>query len=310
MRTFLTKLIPLSIALLLIISACKKKDSGSTGFTHRIISEKYYSNDVLQGEGTYEYTGNKLTSMSGTSDNWTYEYTITYPAGNKINVDYSETDGVNPYESTIVLTLENEKVVEVLDGTEDKYTYSYNSDGTVASYKEYYLDGSWILGYESTYTYNSGKLALIHSIEYGDVNWEDKYTFSYDGDVLTDQVHTYKEGDAWTNCHKYAYTFTSGKISNIAYTYFDGSAWVSSGNDEFSYDEHGNLIEMIYSSDNYTDRSEYTYEEGNGNFRMIAESMEYEYMYPLPNKKSQTLERDLRNTHRFNQLPFFGKKPF
>jgi hypothetical protein len=307
MRTFLTRLIPLGIALLLIVSACKKKDSGSTGFTHRVISEKSYSDNVLQGEGTYVYSGNKLSSMSGTYGNWTSEYLFTYPAADKINVSYSETDGVNTYEYVAILTVANDKVVEVLDGTEDKYTFSYNSDGNIVSIKDYYLDGSWILGYESTYTYSSGKLMLISSIEYGDVsNYEDKYTFSYDGDVLTAQVHTYKSGDAWTNCHKYAYTFTSGKISTINYYYHDGSAWVDSGYEDFLYDDHGNLIEV---SDE-TDRTEYTYEEGNGNFRMIAESMDYEYMYPTPNKKSQSLEKNFHGTHKFNPLPLFGKRPF
>lgn len=310
MKTIFTRLIPVCVALLLIISACKKKDSGSTGFTHRIISEKSYSNDVLQGEGTYEYTGNKLSSILSTSGNWTSEYLITYPQANKINVSYSETDGTNTYDGTAVITLENDRVIEVLDGPEDKTTISYNSDGTIASTKYYYLDGTWILSDESTFTYNSGKLVLIYMIEYGDVNYEDKYTFSYNGDVLKDQVHTYLEGEVWNNCHKYSYTFTADKVSKINYYYFDGSSWADNGYEEFSYDSHGNLVETTDFYGDYTDRYEYTYEEGQGNFRQIFENLEYDYMYPMPNKKSQSLEKDINGRHKFNPSTLFGKKPF
>lgn len=315
MRTKFIKLILLLVAIVLIVSACKKKDDGLQTFTHRIISEKWYQNNQLDGEQTYTYSGNKLSKVTQDDSYWTYESNFTYST-NKITMISFETNGTEVYRDTAVFTLSNNRISEIVVGTNDeKLTFSYNSDGKISKMKYYYYyNGSWTLDDESTFSYNSGNLTQIYEIYYGETsNDEDKYLFSYNGEELKDQIHLYKEsGGTWTECHKYGYTYSAGRISKINYySKNGGTTWVEdTGYDTYSYDTHGNLIEISEVGDGYDYRTDYTYEEGSGNFRQIFEFIEYDYMTPMPNKKSQGIEKNIHNTHNFNQIPLFLKKHF
>lgn len=289
MKTYALKLIPL-VFLLLIISACKKKEDSPSGFTHRIISEKWYNNNILGGETTYEYTGNKLSSVNTVEGTYNSQNAITYPSENSIIITYTSTDGGN---GTTYATLTNNLITEVIDG-DYKTTLSYNSDGNIENMKDYNLVGTWIQSGEITYTYSSGKLVQVLEVyNEGQGNYQDKYTITYNGEAITDQTHTYLyPGGSWTDCHKNVYTLTSGKISKIAYSYKDVSSWIESGSEDFEYDDAGNLISLTSAGVESNYRVEYTYEEVSGNYRLFGGFFDYDYMYPMPNKTSRSPERN------------------
>jgi hypothetical protein len=112
-------------------------------------------------------------------------------------------------------------------------------------------------------------------------------------------------GGPWEEWGKSVYTYTDGKINKITdYDYYN-SEYTEQGNEEYSYDNFGNLIGTIENwNSTQTFRIEYTYEEGGGNYRQIFEYLEgvdYEIDYdpkfaPKPNKSQNTEQHNL-NTH-------------
>ena len=303
MRTTTLKFIPLCIVLLLVISSCKKKNDGVTGFTHRIVSEKWYQNDIQTGQTTYEYTSNKLSrvySQSSGEVSRTEEKLITYPSTNSIVV--ASTSSI--YGTvTSNLTLTNNQVTEILE-SDWKETITYTPDGNPASVKDSSFAASWSLQWEATFTYSSGKLVQISEIEYGmNGNYEDKYVLSYNGEELTEQIHSVKyPGETiWYESNKYVYTYTDGKISRINYLSKDGS-WYDMFYEDFTYDSFGNLISINNPSVDYSYRTDYTYEEANGNYRLFWAFFITDYMYPMSNKKSQSPARDFSKVHKFNHI--------
>jgi hypothetical protein len=97
MRPGSVKLIPIAIALIFMITACKKKDDNPPAFTHRIISEKGYLNDQLDYNETYEYSGDKVSRFYIVGTNWSTEDLLTYPDATRININYNKTYGQNVY---------------------------------------------------------------------------------------------------------------------------------------------------------------------------------------------------------------------
>lgn len=299
MKNSIAKLVSVCIVLMFLVSACKKdKNDDLQKFTHRIISDKYYYNNLLESETAYEYTGEKLTTITedpGTDEE--SEILLSYPNENTIIATGSDI-------GTVTFTLSNNLVTEIVDANDYKYTTSYNSENQIENTKEYDYDGGWTLSYEQDYTYSSGKLVLRTGIEYGGTegNWENKYVYTYNGEELIEELHTYKSpGGVWTDCHKYAFTYSNGKISKRTHYYKSETSWVENYYEEFLYDTYGNLIKSFEDGDN-SDRMEYTYEEGNGNFRQIFENSEYEFGYPIPNKKSQISVREINDLRSFIKL--------
>jgi hypothetical protein len=298
MRTKFSNLIPLVILLLFAVTACKKKDDGSLTFDHRIISMASYSGNQLEDQTTIEYSGNKISKVAssyynnGTSSG-NEVYNFTYPNATTIHATTSSAQGTQTTTGTVDVTLANNKPTETIivsGSNKDKTTFTYNSDGTVNKTSSYYYTTTWILSSERTFTYTSGKLTQISEIEYsGTTTYENKYVFSYNGDELKDEIHSYKQtGGTWVESYKNVYTYTSGKISNIVEYYKSGTSWIVSSSQDFVYDSDGNLIKESSS----TSRTEYTYQDGSGNFLLLIESLGGmgNDMYPSPHKKSQKLK--------------------
>lgn len=311
MRTNLIKLIPMVFALFLTIPACQKKDDGPALFTHRIISLKMYSNDQLENQGTVEYSGNKISKISLTdyyndTIRGTYVYLFTYPDADKISATFSQTEGNQTITYTLDVALTNNKVTERIEASvisKSKTTFSYNPDGKVEKIKIYRYDSSWILSSENTYTYSAGKLVQISDIVYGGtINYESKDVFSYNGEELKEEIHSYKQSEGtWTESGKNVYTYSAGKISKISMYYKNGTEWTVSGYEDFSYDSDGNLITESYNYNNNIDKTEYTYQDGSGNFLQIIDALggNNNPMYPTPNKKSRKMEMKINNFFKF-----------
>ena len=301
------QVIKLMTVLLVIftITGCKKDSNNSNveTFSHRIISEKYYTGDILEGEGLYEYSGNKLSNASYTIRasyitpnaiiNVSKVNLFEYPSANMITGSYTEKyDGVIQNVSEIEIKLDNSKVIEITEG-EYKCIYTYNNSGQIEEIVDYESD---ILRDNDTYTYTSGKLTqMIHVSYEGSLTFLYKCDYTYNGDEINEKIEYNKEGEVWEIVGKGVFTYTSGKLVKILYYSYSNNNWVLSVyHSEFKYDSDGNLIESAsINSENLesTEKTKYYYEDGSGNYRQIFDAYNYFQTEPIPNKKSPTINR-------------------
>jgi len=312
MKSRVIKLITTLLVIFTLVG-CKKdsSDTNAEAVNSRIISEKWYSDNQLSYELSYEYSGNKLSRLSSSSGN--LEWLFEYPDKNKITYNYFRSDGPDFSDNgSGIITLVDNKVTEItMDdiGPYGEYKYKatlvYNSDGEIESIKYYDYDGSWIFYSEDTFTYSSGKLVqIMYSYPTEVPISEYRYAFTYNGDELNDQVYSRREsGGDWIERSKKNYTYNLGKITKMISYWKNQTSWVEEWDEEYTYDNNGYLIEKATSK--YKERTEYTYEDGSGNYAQIFEFMENDGeidnnpdLTPVPNK-SKVSVRDLMNTHKF-----------
>jgi YD repeat-containing protein len=322
MKYLSVRMLSLSAVLLFIISSCKKDKSTLedyvSPFNYRIISEVWYENDQFSEEFTYEYSGSRLTKISSLSD-W-IKMNFQYPDNNKITFDYHESDGLdNTYVISGQITLSDNKVTEINMDEEGKVTYNYNSEGKISKIR-YYDPGSSVYYEEDVFTYNSGKLIQI-IISYLDEEPPNdfRYVYTYNGNEHNEQFYSHRvSGGPWEEWGKSGYTSKDGKISKITdYNYYN-SEYTEQGNEEYSYDNFGNLIETVENwNSTQTFRIEYTYEEEGGNYRQIFDYLEgvgceidYDPSFaPKPNKSQSNGQHNL-NSHFPAPLNLLIKKHF
>jgi hypothetical protein len=320
MKTKLIKLIVVIFALFLIAPGCKKSSNDPNVFKNRIISQSGYSNNTLDYKSLIEYSGNKISKITGTdfsrSTNNISTTEITYPSANKINIVMHE---YQTSADTWDITLVNNKPSESLytyNSHSSKTIYNYNSDGKLNKTSVYDYTTTWVLSGETNYTYSSGKLTEISLVYFGTHNYLNKDVISYSGDEVKEIIHS---GDAsgsgiLNEYSKDIYTYSAGKIVKITGYNINSnnSTWTQSGrNSDFSYDTDGNLISSSTSepypggTDTYKD--DYVYQDGSGNLLQISEAMggSENIFYPTPHKKSQNTEKGSNNPSKFrhNRLP-------
>jgi hypothetical protein len=284
---------------IILLTGCKKDNNQDTS-GYRIISDKYYYEGSLYFEGTYQYSGNKVSDITITySDSDYEEYLFEYPNENKIIVNGSGYFEGETGDWITEINLADNKVIEVIN-SEDKTVFTYNSSGQIEEDRWYIDMGTgWELFDKITYTYSSGK--LIQVIEDGKGY---KSIYTYNGDNIDEEIVYRKVVDTWVYDQKWVYTYTSGNLKELEYIYTDGS-WVEGGVLNYKFDNSGNLIEES-SKDFYGDGDwifKFTYEEGIGNFRQVFYATDW-YWYDdlLPTKKSSDIEKEVRNQNRENIL--------
>lgn len=303
MRTKLFLVIPEFIILVFVVLACKKKDEETFLFNHRLISQSYYSNNILTGQSSVEYSGNKVSKIFETGYNngvvsHTSTYIIAYPSNNSINASVTNIENSQTSTETWDITLSDNRVSEstyIYSGGKYKTSFAYNSDGKVTKTSEYDYTTTWVLSSETNYTYNSGKLIEQTTTWVGHTpSYQAKDIVTYTGEEIKEIVHSNNQaGGALVEWGKDVYTYSAGAISKISEYNKNTttSAWTASGVfTDFVYDSDGNLISesrtepyaggIIY-------RDTYTYQDGSGNVLQLAEAFSgsNNSLYPLPHKK-------------------------
>ena len=302
MRTKLFILIPTFIILAFVFLACKKQDKETFLFNHRITSVAHYSNNILSGQTSVEYSGNNVSKIIGTgsyngvSNNETY--IITYPSNNSINIVMTNIVNNQTSTETMDITLSNKRVSESINvnsNGKNKISYVYNSDGKVVKTSEYDYTTTWVLSSETNYTYNSGKLTEQSTNSVNQTqNYLEKDIITYTGEEIKDVIYSNNQsGGALIEWSKNIYTYSGVAISKITgYSKNTGTpTWVASGVvTDFVYDSDGNLISESR-TDPYAggiiDKDTYTYQDGSGNFLQILEALGIfnNSLYPIPHKK-------------------------
>jgi hypothetical protein len=277
---------------------CRKKDDGSLIFDHRVIAYSQYFNNALEGTGTFEYKDNKLIKVSnkyysGSTLSGTETVTFTYPDANTIHMITTDAQSSSSNSETVITVNNNKPVMSVdrFNGKDmDKQEFFYNSDGTLSKMVSSYNVTSWTLLSETNYTYTNGKLTQISTITYsGTSTYEDRHVFTYNGDNVTESVASSRMNNlSWTDTGKETYTYTGSNLTSISHYYKSGSTWILSGSTEsFSFDADNNLI--MSTSDG--EKTEYTYQDGTGNVKIIIQALgssEFPFL-PAPHKKSLNL---------------------
>jgi hypothetical protein len=301
MNSKFLRLISLFIFVILICCTCRKKDDGNLTFDHRIIAYSDYYNNVLEGHGEIEYADNKMTKLtekyysSGTLSG-TQTMTITYPDANSIHVIMVDPQ-TSSSSSVTDVNLTNGKPVMRVESyggiNRSKQEFQYNSDGTLNKISSYsYNNGTWQLSYETIYTYSSGKIIQISEVySSGTFTYETKHVYTYDGEKVLEEIDSSKPyNGTWTETGKDVYSYTGSNITGISHYYKSGISWTASGSNEtYTYDKDNNLVKIV--SDN--DRTEFTYQDGTGNFLLILQALgaSDSPFSPMPHKKSLNLFR-------------------
>lgn len=305
---------------LILNNSCKKDTNGidendgldTTNieiFGHRIISEKYYSSVLPNSEKIFTYSANKLSRITYTSDiNESAEYLLEYPDGNKIIVTCITKTDSTINERKNELKLVNNRVVEIIHYSEGymagKTEFIYKNSGLIESVKEYYYNKkAWDLHREETFVYFSGQLTQRISINNYTSSLDYKYEYSYKGNEINEIVEYnkgYSGSGAWNMVWKNVFTYTAGKITEIQnYDYIVVIGWDLFGNEEFKYDDNGNLVEhseFTHGDVEPWQKSDFTYEAGSGNFRQIYGIIDDWFpIFPIPNLPSPGSDMHMGN---------------
>jgi hypothetical protein len=292
MKSRTSKLIFLFVFLLCTLISCNKDKGDDDESNYRVIAEAYFYNGDTDGEATIEYLNDKVSEYRYDEDEDYYEEaTFDYSEANKIRIEYTSFEEGEEYEGVMEITLEDGKVIEFMEDGSEKYTLTYNGSDQVEKIKTYYDDGiDWILFATIAFEYDGDKLMEVLYEETEGEKSKDVYT--YDGDHVDEIISSYYSGSDWIEDDKDVYSYASGRVTKIEYYYNYEGDWEKGDYMEFSYDENGNLTETAEISDEYDDEyvTEYTYEKGSGNYRLIFGNFYFNddgfVDYPMPTKSA------------------------
>jgi hypothetical protein len=180
-------------------------------------------------------------------------------------------------------------LVYKVNGIDQRFSYSYNSNGFVVNELcEQLNNGIWENYEKNSYTYDSkgNKLSTLNET-YIDNSWipSYKYSYSYDskGNLLTELLENYTN-NSWVNSNRKSYIYnTKDKIlEDLSEVYVNGD-WVFINKNTNTYDNNGNLI--IYISEKFKEGQWVVFSKGTNTFDKNDNLYEsYGYYYDNVNK--------------------------
>lgn len=278
------------ICLILLVSeGCKETNNVNNPASYRLIGLLMYDDGVLTDSATYKYQGNKLSE----------------------GVDYSNYYQ-DPVRDFYNYPDENSMVVTSFNNTQ-KYEYSYLNRQMTGMLLSDLSHNIWEPQQHNTYQYQDGK--LVEEIWYfgssEGLKPGTKFTYEYEGSKIIRSSIYYAYNSSWQESIKEESIYTGNLITKIIqyaysdsvyteFTYidlqYDGSLltgyffYFTNGNElelsyVFSYDDHGNMV--IQESPERSERIEYVYEEGKGNFQQLSRpggGISGNFVLPWPTK--------------------------
>jgi len=318
----------LAVLMGLTFSACNDDDDvpGLPKNTHRVISVINYYKDAPSHKYEFKYDGEDLVEVIKYNfSDQVYvlngKYEITYD-GNKATVISSEKDGEAWKNSRKwELTIENDLITkEEYYRFKDnawswnwKYIYSY-SGNRMTYYKGYCSsDSPDEIHEDATFSYDNSK--HLTKVLYTSLR-EDKLTpteldssFVHNGDNINEYIIYYYNNNTgnWSKNTKYEYSYSGEYVSSIQeYSWNENSqSWkpYTWGKTDYAYNENGFLITETRSNN----RTEYEYEEGNGNaVFFMADWGALAPVYQMPTLKSQDVYKEAGSI--FNIQKFRNKR--
>jgi hypothetical protein len=297
-------------------SACNDDDTPELPKnTHRVTKVIHYYSDNPNYKYEFTYDGEKLVevleySYRNNSYELGYKYEITYNDNKATLIEYKK-DGEN-WETKWkwCLTLENNRIAQEEyfhydDGNwvwEGKYVYSFSGSNPTSC--RVYSDDDYPdrMTHEIIFKYAGDNLTVATSYDYdydeGETEKEAQEkdsSFVYNGNNIMEYItYRHKTNDEgmlyWKNSFKAEYSYAGDNVSQISSLGWDDDSerWHPFSSDSYMYNENGFLVTKI--SDR--NKTEYEYEEGNGNASlfMADEGILYSYLYQIPTLKSSANE--------------------
>ncbi len=182
----------LKISLLFLFTAsvffygCKKdKDDDPAQQTCRVTKVNYFeSTGAPLDSAAYTYTGDKVSKVQLSEQN----YTLEYNGNNVVKRNIFSSAGATP----------------------DAYDQvTYNSDGTINKIESFErVSSNYVLGYRANFTYSGGKLtkAAFSDINNNTATVYEDYVYTYTGNNITSSLYTDYTGSA-PSTQTLTYTF-------------------------------------------------------------------------------------------------------
>ena len=291
-------LIYFSLALVLLISACKKEYQNKGAdilrgyrLTQIIRSQEGNIDDTV----VFSYVDEKVTGwvVRGFENN-DFKVEITYPDYNTVEFIKSDQDyGIWEIEEKIVYTISNNLVIieENFNFDGEGYTkmgkrsYQYNNDDNLVEYVfSHFATGSEVPLYRQEFIYNDTLLTVDHRYQYHIDSWLEtsNIIYEYDGNVLASSILSSKTNNIWKQYVKDEFNYEGDNVIEInSYQISNDSSLVLNSVINYTYDGNGNIIAWEESiSMGNTFFNSYTYEQESGNLSLF--NLEYDYGYPDP----------------------------
>jgi len=153
---------------------------------------------------------------------------------------------------------------------DEKYLYTYNSNGKQLTYKTYSITDAEVFAYslseENSNTYNDAGILTIREENYIDDEL-DKYEWDYDLEGrLISLKYSELEGGTW-DLEKYTINYVDGKMINLMYYWWDAGEWKNDYKTEIEYRPNGDLLRYVSYSWNggwiNSEKTERTYNGSN-----------------------------------------------
>jgi hypothetical protein len=270
----------LILVVFLAFSACKKEDNGKSKH-FRIITVDNHTNGISSGGTRILYDGKdiwRISSYNHSGDSSRIEY--SYPEDNKAIESYYVFNGFSwSMSKKIEYQYQGDHISQIIEysdfnphtGAFDPYikiSLQYHNDDLVEELMYSYYHNFWNENAKLTYTYSGGNLTqtMMYNKIAGIWDIAGKEEVTYDGDNL-DIIfeYDYQQG-TYFEIWKYEFSYEADRIiATDVYEKADEDKWSHKYRNEYIYDGDGNLAsESIIESGN-TDKSDFIYENKEGN---------------------------------------------
>jgi hypothetical protein len=302
-----------------LLVTCKKDDNENSGNGYRIIKTVYSMEGVQDDSTLYEYQGDKLSLVRVYIDGYEFErMEITYPEINTMEklVSYFH-DSTWYVDYKYVYIFDGNQVIEVdfygmSTGTlvlSGKTTISYNHGNLAELISYYYESGKWAPVDSTVYAYDGTNQYQSVLYRYFNEEWQEseKYVILYQGNQA-DTLHYYDyENGSFMEVSKVGFTYQGELMSEYTAYSYDNGTWKDEGSVQYTYDSHNNLASATLQDGESTDKVEYYYEQGNGNYDQIMVYYSFNSLIPIlphPSRNSPGQNIKLRGL----QSDFFSNK--
>jgi len=298
-------LIYLALAVILIVSGCEKDKKDDPLPTHgfRLIEIGYSGENVIDDDIIFTYENDKVTGWTDKDfDNRDFEVEITYPTDNTVEfVIIDVMDSIVEPDLKMIYTFDNDHITMVqgyyFAGTQFvadyKTQYTYNADGNILNVIYYEIEeGIEEPSNKYVYSYNGDLLIENINSQYTGVSWEAsiKNTYQYTDNLLSTTTTSYSYNNIWSEVNKDEFIYNGAEVVQIkTYTSTYDSLWLETSTVDYSYDTDGNMIaatEASTSGETYTES--YIYEAKQGNLSVFDFNEEYGHPNPIYNPQLPT----------------------
>ncbi len=298
----------LTLTGLILLAGCRKDEDTRTK-EFRVTGYSMYTNGTLEARLSIEYANDRIVAMhesyplSGNTLLEQYRTLVAYPDDSHGIMVWSYLDSENKWveESRDELTFLQGSLSESVNSfhngvtwvNSSKFSREFEGEKLIRSTNYDYDDGNWVPEDKAEFQYDGEILQSVMEYSYGSNQWMPGYrsVITYKGDLYDYITESSLEGSAWADEYRMIFRYEGDQVIRIDDYDFVSGEWIQSGGSvTYTYDDNGNVATWTEESESGTDRIEFTYEEGSGNWLQLIESQggDSDWLYlhatPMPAK--------------------------